>query len=494
MDRLTNRVVWLLPYLYLCLLIIAAFFAYPTAEDLAIFYNSGKLGTAQYIHDFYATRSGRYGSFPLLFVLASKRFLLEHYFIVPLVLTLALVVVTFRLLMTVNRLMMSSTFTNRSVWWAATLCTSCFVSTCFQPSSFLFWISGAMTYSFGLILFLLLLDALIRLNYEAQFGVVNVVLTGLLVTATAGTNETMLLATGALLISLIVLRFVLHKRRPPLNEVYLMMMYVAGAFFFLSSGTADRAHQFKPGADVLHALLYGFLNSLRIVWKVMSDPLNWSFFIVALMAGTHAQHIVPNLTKWQRRMLLSGVFLFLWFFCTTITFVSGEQLPPRANNLLAILLFVGILVAIVSYAAEIGSAVKTIVPDKRLVRAILFVLLLFNPFLAMLCQNAATGFVFRAVMSERRLAAENIQAQSAKVVIMQRYNDAAEAIIASRGLHQQSLTKTFSVLPPVSVYNDPLADSTFSVNYYASFLHLDTIYYRGNAYPGAQHIIKKIIP
>src|SRR5579859_1018305 len=80
---------YIIPFFCFALLLFQAAFAYPVAEDLAIHYYDHVLGIGNNIRQFYH-ESSRYVSYPLLFALLNGRWVMEHYFLVPLGLLLGL--------------------------------------------------------------------------------------------------------------------------------------------------------------------------------------------------------------------------------------------------------------------------------------------------------------------------------------------------------------------------------------------------------------------
>ena len=75
-----------IPYLLFAILLSLCFFCRPSAEDLAINYYSTNPGILDFVRSFYQKEGSRYFSFPIVTLICHSRFMLDHYWILPLLL------------------------------------------------------------------------------------------------------------------------------------------------------------------------------------------------------------------------------------------------------------------------------------------------------------------------------------------------------------------------------------------------------------------------
>ena len=94
-QKLIYHLLLFLPYLLSLILFCLCLFCKPSAEDLAIHYFSSTQGILGFIKTFYLQEGSRYFSFPLVTIICHSRFMLEHYWIIPLVLYLLSFILVF---------------------------------------------------------------------------------------------------------------------------------------------------------------------------------------------------------------------------------------------------------------------------------------------------------------------------------------------------------------------------------------------------------------
>src|SRR5579872_1925784 len=78
------------PFLIFIVLLSLCFFAHPAAEDLSIYHYDHVLGLKEFISRLYHQDCSRYFSFPLILILCDGDFVPGHYYLVMLILLLAL--------------------------------------------------------------------------------------------------------------------------------------------------------------------------------------------------------------------------------------------------------------------------------------------------------------------------------------------------------------------------------------------------------------------
>ena len=161
--------VLIIPYLLFAVLLSLCFFCRPSAEDLAINYYSTNPGIADFVRTFYLKEGSRYFSFPIVTLICHSRFMLDHYWILPLMLMLSF---WFALKGALKSLVifLDIPVSSRLVYWFSTVLSLAFCSVLFEMSSFFYWMSGSVTYMPSFILFILfaqiLLNDLIRKRKE----------------------------------------------------------------------------------------------------------------------------------------------------------------------------------------------------------------------------------------------------------------------------------------------------------------------------------------
>jgi len=480
---------YIAPFLCFAMLLLLAFFTYPAAEDLAIHYYDGLLGVGKNIRTFYQ-ESSRYFSYPLLFVLLRGRFFMDHYFLTAVALLTGWWAILYWLLQTVTGIMLSGTIPPRRLLWLATTVLVSMVSVLFQPASVIYWVSGSLIYLLPFLLFLALLALLFRIiakgranGWELAGGL------GLTV-ALAGGNE---IVVFFLLITLGWIVLIYHEtagRWLWFANGCLVALALCIGWVVLPGGATSRAGHFQFRYSFAEGLWVAILYTGRLFFRMGSSSLIWLCLILAATAGVVTR---PELrarlagSRWLHPLVCLGLALAGTgcFFFLIYTF-SGERLPPRANGMIELIVFLFLLAACYSWGTRLERtvALKLIVQGDPMI--LLFGLLLFIG--SQLPRQAAgdlfVAVIYRRIAEQRTERIEGAKVAGARSVVLNSYSKdfqlTADRVIPvfARG----SLAREGAMYPGLIFYQDPLADTGLYIHYFAEYKGIDTIWYEGRAY------------
>ena len=477
------------PFFCFATLLLLAFFTYPAAEDLAIHYYDGLWGTGNTIRQFYH-ESSRYFSYPLLFVLLKGRFFMDHYFLTALALLTGSWAILYWLLRTVAGILLAEDIRPARLLWLGTTVLVSMVSVLFQPASVIYWVSGSLIYLLPFLLFLLLLGLVFRMmnrgratGWELAGGL------GLTV-ALAGGNE---IVAFFLLIALCWIQLIYREtagRWLWFANGALLVLAVCICWAILPGGAANRAGHFQFRFSVIDGLWIAILYTGRLFLRMGSSTLFWLCLILAATAGvTTRMELRARLavSRWLHPFVGLGLALAgtgCFFFLIYI--FSGERLPPRANGMIELMVFLFLLVASYSWGTRLEGtdALKLIIRRDPII--LMFGLLLFvgNPLPRQAVGDLLSGVFYRSVMEKRSERIQEAKMRGARSVVLNPYSRDFSEIAARRSpfFADRSLTRRGVLYPSLIFYQDPLADTGLYIHYFAEFKGIDTLWYEGRAY------------
>jgi small basic protein len=531
-DTLESAV-FLTPFFVFIVLLSLSFFAGPAAEDLSIYHYDQVFGVREYIGRFYHSDCSRYFSFPLVFFMCHGGFLLGHYYIVPLVLLLALWSVLFFFVRVFTGLLPGERIPSKWCAWLSMVLLLAIATMLFEIPSMFYWLSGSMTYLLSFVLFVVLATILLREatgkgngrgneKVKSKMSAGNLVFCLLLTVCIVGSNE---IALYFLVITLLwgqgVHYSVVGKWYGPINWL-LVTVLLCFIIIIIPGGTAHRAGNFKMNFHVAKGLFVALEYTVRIFFRALAAPLGWLCLALAYLAGTMSRRdgSVQAMTgkdassaKDACNALAGSIFfspktiaLFILVTVYGLYFLvyvfSAELLPPRANNLL--LCFVFFFLLAVCYSSGIregirqrsGVALMQSLSGHAIMRVFVFLLLITSSLLSTALQNVVSGSVYKRVMSNREKEIGDAKMAGIHRVVMNRYEADFDSIGAKtlpgffRGRFAGMGGRRFSGEgggkwsdhPELIHYQDPLADTGLYIHYYAEYHHIDTINYGGVDY------------
>jgi hypothetical protein len=478
-----------MPFLLFILLMLLSFFCSPSAEDLAINYFSYKPGIIAFIKQFYHNEGSRYFSFSLVTILCHGRFILEHYYIVPLALFLSFWAAMYGIINTIARVLRIDLKSISKAWVTTFLCLT-FCSVIFEMSSFFYWTSGSITYLPSFIFFLLLLQVLLRSFMPGDFKrFTQYFLCGVLIFCIAGCNEIALYFLMLFLIWAQCIHFSVHKRLGAVLNFLLVIAFFCAFFLILPSGVAHRAGNYGLNFSISKGSLVSLGYTGRIFIKIISSPLSWITMALSFIAGTVTvdpiKRILSGKILFRPIVIILLLALFLLSFYFMISIFSGEMLAPRANNLIIAFSFSVTLLACYSYGFQ--NNVKFNLEylfNCTAIRLLILLIIAGSLFVHFTVYNSFTGLIYHKVMKSRIDAIQQALRNGRERVVLHSYSEdfARQSKILLPAEFYPAFKKIIKENDDWMHFQDPVADTNLYIHYYAEYHQIDTIHYLGKDY------------
>jgi hypothetical protein len=478
-----------LPYLLLLILLLLCFFCRPSAEDLAINYYSINPGIIGFIKLYYQKEGSRYFSFPLITMICHSRFVLEHYWIVPLSLMgLFWLVLNAAIKSFIH--IIHLTVSPGWISWFSTILFLAFCSVIFEMSSFFYWMSGSVTYLPSFILFVLFALVLLQICFRGNQKTIYFPLLVLLVLCISGTNEIALYFLILFLIWIQLLYFSIERKFSGILLACLLTAFLCLIFLVLPSGVSHRAGNYRFRHPVSEAFIISAGYTVRIIFHAVSSAFTWIVMIFAVFAGCFTKE--PIKKKIAERILLDPGILFplicaaILFFYFMIYLFSGEMLAPRAQNLIMAFAFPVLLLCCYSYGLQLNNSFSAFEKfyNSGAVRLLLLFVLISSTFLHETIYNAVTGIIYNRVMKERTNSIQTALRNDRHSVVMHPYSDdftdQVKRILPTS--FNTIIRKKLMNYPDWMHFQDPVQDTALYIHYYAEYHHIDTIWFRGSDY------------
>jgi hypothetical protein len=258
-------------------------------------------------------------------------------------------------------------------------------------------------------------------------------------------------------------------------------------FLIIPAGSGKRAHNFAVAYSLSNAGVSAFLYTLRTVYRIFSMPFVWVTIVIAWVAGQYA------ITDVKRTILRSGIkpyhallfcimVAFLFYFI--INFLSGELLPPRANNLMAFYVLTFVLVA--AFLAGILYAGPMFSGEMKKLAAIsgtgLLIIFFTSPLFFTSIENVFTGYIYNEIMNEREVAIKTALQSGKNSVVILPYETDFKKQAERTGNFTRKFIDKLDKYPRLIYYFDPVADTSFYIHYYAAYKNIDTIEFQGSKF------------
>jgi hypothetical protein len=481
--------VLIIPYLLFSILLCLCFFCRPSAEDLAINYYSTNPGIVDFIRTFYLKEGSRYFSFPMVTLICHSRFMLEHYWIIPLTLMLLFWFVL-RSALKSWVVFLDLSVSSRMIYWFSTLLSLAFCSVLFEMSSFFYWMSGSVTYMPSFILFILFIQILLSDLTKNEKRRMPVLAAIILVFCICGTNEIGLYFLILFLLWCQGLYYSITQKTSRILMASLITALICLVFLILPSGVSHRAGNYKLNFSAMHAGVVSMGYTVRIIFRAVSSPFAWISFIASVFAGIHTRESVKM--KLTGKMLMAPGLLFVVLFIAVLFFYfaiylfSGELLAPRAHNLIMAFVFSVLIFCCYSYGLLLKNFDSGIADSPLLPILPLFLILVMvsSSFAHETIYNAFTGIMYDRVMHERTHAIQDAKQDGRNSVVLYPYSEdfARQGKKILPPFLQDVLKKKIMNYPDWMHFQDPVQDTALYIHYYAEYQHIDTIWFRGLDY------------
>ena len=486
-QKIINRIIFLFPFFILGILLLLSFFCHPTAEDLAINYYNGTKGLEGNIRDFYFNDSSRFFSFPLNFILFDGNFINTHYYLVPISLFLLLWFSCYYFLSVVSAYSITYKVKKSILAWLASLLVVTFSTVAFEPATIFYWISGSVTYLPSYILFLLLGAQVVKIFNHQKKTFQRYFFSIICAACISGSNEISLCFLFSFLIGCHIIYYQLNKNLSLFFSLLIGIVLICVFFLIIPAGSGKRAHNFGAAFSFSNGIITAFLYTLRTVYKVLSAPFVWITVAIAWIAGQDSGAVIRNaIIRSRIKPFYAFIFCitvaFLFYFL--IYFLSGELLPPRANNLMAFYILSFILLT--AFLLGTKYADTTFLPRVRKMPFIagtgLLVVFFTSTIFTDSIQNIFTGYIYNKIMNERETSIKQALQSGQNLVVLLPYETDFKKYAEKKDPFTRKIIEKLGMYPRLIHYFDPVADTSFYIHYYAAYKNIDTIEYYGIKY------------
>jgi hypothetical protein len=487
--RWVSWCVLIIPYLFFTILLCLCFFCRPSAEDLAINYYSSNPGIVDFVKNFYQKEGSRYFSFPIVTMICHSRFMLDHYWIIPLALMLLFWLVMKSALKSLVSFL-DITVSSRQLYWFSTVVFLAFCSVLFEMSSFFYWMSGSVTYMPSILLFILLVRILLRDTTESKKKISNLLIAVLIVICISGSNEIGLYFLIVFLFWFQVLYYNIERKMSRILLACGLVSIFCLLFLILPSGVSHRAGHYRLNFSVFQSGVVAMGYTLRIIFRAVSSPFAWIVLIASVFAGMHTRESIK--IKLTGNLLMNPLTIFALLFVTVLFFYfaiylfSGELLAPRAQNLIMAFVFCVLIFCCFAYGLAQKNFLTGVIDFYRLPVLSFFLILVMisSPFAHETVYNAFTGIMYDRVMHERILALNHSNRDGLHSVVLHPYSEdfAIQGKKILPPFLQNVLRKKMMNYPDWMHFQDPVQDTALYIHYYAEYHHIDTIRFRGVDY------------
>jgi hypothetical protein len=480
MTMIFKKILFWTPFVQLFLLMLISFYQHPAADDFAGFHIASKIGIGGAIRSYLVNGTGRFFVVSIFILICSSRFLLDHYFIIPILFFFITYINLFYLIREVWKIFFNSEPILRRLHWLTASFIVLFLTSIEEVSTFFMWITTCCIFLLSFNLFVFYTRWILRFNFNAEakkgkwlYGrlIVCVILL-------CGCEETTLYFS--LLLNILI--FYAKPGREKLKSFpffLLLLQFVCAAVVFNLPGNQMRAHNFLPVQPFYFSLISAFYQTVFVLFKIFSNPLLWFF----AMAGTVAFPLLKD--DFQKRFTSINIS-YLTFFSTAITSLyfffffirhfGNRVVPSYANNLIICYLLMILLIIAISKSYLFNTLATQLADVFKKAGSIIYLscifLFVFSGFTRGLIQSMITAPVHNKVLNNQKIKILQAKSAGKMSVSFDNYQDACEKLLTDKYGNKVALfINNYFHFPPE--YICARSDVDFS---YAAYYGIDTIY------------------
>jgi hypothetical protein len=333
--RNLSRFLWIPLVIYLLTLIWLGRFSRPQVDDLGWFYVVQKLGVKDGLHWLWLTNGGRLFSHLLILGAAKTGWPITIPWLMPAITLICQWIASLSLLSAAKTFLPNNVIANH-IFFYSLLLTIAPLAIVPQPSTAIYWYSGAALYQWAYITALFLISFFLR--WIASKNPIWLFFTAVFLFCAGNTNE---LSSLFINISFIVLCYLLHKRKKIQGGAMIFLLIVAFLALvlnFTAPGVYERKALMSEGKNLLTTPAAWVFWMITAFWHILCLPLTW-----VLAAELSALKYNNALTKkwWIFFSILSVTVLL-------ILHGTGGSLALRTLNALTVILFIVLMMGIIS--------------------------------------------------------------------------------------------------------------------------------------------------
>lgn len=337
-DKILGLAIVLSLSAYICLYLVLAFYAHPSADDYAF---ANKLINEGFLNSqvsWYLTWTGRYASTWLITAYLALFNIVASFWFLPLSLILATCASFVVLFLSLPKGLISP----RQAVCSGLGLTALYLSGLPSTSEIIYWLAGAITYQIGNSLYLLLLAALVMLYRDDTYATGSPFwAASFLVLVNAGMNETVMFLQSLTLALTVLYAFGKNLRQRYLLLALLILSMAGAAVVIVAPGNAVRSTYFPLAHDFVFSIHNSVLTAARtfVRWSA-SGPL----WLATLIWFPLASVAVRNFTAAKPQLRAIAAAALAWLSLLTLmyfpAFWSMGSPPPVRTLSICYLLFV----------------------------------------------------------------------------------------------------------------------------------------------------------
>ena len=482
MTAIFRQILFWLPFVLLLLLISLSFYQHPVADDFSGSYFTYKLGIAGTIQSYLTNGTGRYFVIAVFAMVCSSRFLLDHYFIIPVLFFVCTYANLFYLFRTIWLIFFDTKLILRRLHWLTGSCMLLFLTSADEVSTFFIWITTCCIFllSFNLLVCYTHCLLLFKLRRESVSGKWMYAVLFIMNLLLAGCEETTLYFS--LLLNLFFCFTATGKRRLNRFSVFLVLsqLFCLVIVFFIP-GNRMRTHNFAASQPFYFSLISAFYQTVFIFFKIVSNPLFWFFAGGCLMVFPLLKNSWQEKFKVERRsyiVYISAVAGAMFFFFFFIRQFGGRVVPQYANNLIICYTIMILLMLAISKSFLFSAFASQVANVFRRVGTIVYLsficLFIFSDFTNGLIQSIITGPIHNKVLNDRQAKIEAVKSAGKTAVSFGNYQDECIEVMNDKyGKRIASFVRQQFQFPPKYIYTHSNTPADLS---YAAYYRIDTIY------------------
>ncbi|PWU01205.1 MAG: hypothetical protein C5B52_07660 [Bacteroidetes bacterium] len=464
-------------------LLLLSFYNYPSCDDLLLNCEVSRFGYWNYLHYFYSHWSSRYFSLTVIMALASGRFLLDHYWLVPVSMISLFCISFWFFFRQVNKYLFSGLLNSAQEVISSQIFLLIFIVSAPEISTAFYWLSGSLTHTLPIIL--LFFSAgfyIIRLS-NPERKLFNQLMCILFLIAGLGCSEIL----SIFILCLISLHVILAIRNKSANlltiAITALVTIVCNYIFLFGVGNMRRIGHWGVEPSYSFAISASFLRYFITLSNILSNPFFWvcSFSLFLLGSKTGLRPKFPFKVKWWSLyfILLGPVLYFPTFL------VGPGGFPERANNPITVIILISILLCVyhASTLFRISIAFNTTMGYRNLIVVTFFSSLIFSSNYLNMLKDQVEGPVYKAINDSRGRELELARVNGIKKVEMMPYESKRELYVQDnfpRSL-QAPFLKLIPPYPRTIFFQDDLKDSVY-IKIYAEYHGIDTLVYESKQY------------
>lgn len=461
--------------------IVLAFYDRPSADDLFLHYDLHKRGVADTYLYMYTQLSSRYTSLMVLFTLVYFKCILQHYFIVPLLMFALMYSGIFFCLAQTNRFIFGQYFCNRKLHIISRLFLLLFVVVMPEPATGFYWLSGCITHQLPIILLLFSCSFYLAALHSLTYRNVKLIISAAFLFLAVGCNEMIALYLATVLFLYCIYLKIKGSRSFNATVVLFFAAIIGNTLLFFGSGQQHRAGHFNLQASLPYALGASFLNYFLLLGKLFSTPFFW-FCMVGLLV---LYKYIPARPRFSFSVKWWGAYFacmpFIFYFLVYLVNPSG--VPERANNPVAFILLVSLSIMICHSSSKIIPWKLPMAANKysaALLCGSFMLTLLFSHNYLVAVGNQVSGPLYRYIFDKRIGQLKEARAHGRNIVTLDSYTHEWQTYIRTKmpEMLYKPMTKLVDPYPRTIFFCDDINDPNW-ITSYAEYYDIDTIQVEG---------------